>query len=396
MDFNVSQKILITHGLFCGKVLIDELNSLGYKISGTDRLHVTANGSLLDAIRLNMKLRTAHRVLFHLYTFKAYDLGNFYTFLKKYPWTEIIPLDGYFSISSFCNQNDIRDNRIVNLKAKDAIADHFMENTGRRPDSGNKTDRLVLFIYWAKDTCSVYIDTSGESIAKHGYRLHGWKAPLSEALACAIILSTSWDRKSPFVNPMCGSGTLAIEAALMASNRYPGLFRKNYSYMHIRDYKPEYNQLVRTELEKSINRKEVPEIIATDIHAGSVRLAIQNAENAGVKDLIHFSRGRFQDTAAGEDKGIVIMNPGYGERMGEVEALRTTYREIGDYFKNQCRGMTGYVLTGNPELGKSIGLRTNRKLSFMNGNIECRLLEYELYEGSRKRPGPPGGNIQSL
>jgi putative N6-adenine-specific DNA methylase len=384
LNFDTQQKILITHALFAENVLVEELSSQGYKVIGRDRLNVTISGSLKDAIQLNLKLRTAHRILCHLFTFRAYDLETVYKKIKKYEWGDVIPEDGYFSINSYCYQKNIRDNRIVNLKVKDAIADHFMTLTGKRPDSGKENNQLVLFIYWVDNLCFVYIDTSGESIAKHGYRLHGWKAPLSEALAASIILSTKWDQAGPFVNPMCGSGTLAIEAALMVSNKYPGMYRRNYSFMHIKGFNPEYYETSKRELSNNTPEKKIPQIIATDVHAGALRLAKQNAEKAGVEDLIWFSRCGFQDSPMVEGNGIVIMNPEYGERMGEADKLKVTYREIGDFFKNRCKGNTGYVFTGNPELAKVVGLRTKRKIPFMNGKIECRLLEYELYQGTKK------------
>jgi putative N6-adenine-specific DNA methylase len=287
-------------------------------------------------------------------------------------------------VNSYCNQKNIRDNRIVNLKVKDAIADRFIQETSRRPDSGNDASQLVLFVYWVDNICSVYVDTSGESIAKHGYRLHGWKAPLAEALAASIILSSHWDRKSTFINPMCGSGTLAIEAALMVSGRFPGLYRSNYSFMHVKGYEQAFYDEEVGDLKKQVSQRKVPQIVASDIHAGALKLAKINARKAGVEDLIWFSRCGFEDTPLPEGEGIVIMNPEYGERMGDVDRLKTTYNEIGDFFKNKCQGRTGYVFTGNPELAKSVGLRTKRKIPFLNGKIECRLLEYELYEGTKK------------
>jgi putative N6-adenine-specific DNA methylase len=183
---------------------------------------------------------------------------------------------------------------------------------------------------------------------------------------------------------MCGSGTLAIEAALMVSNKYPGMYRRNYSFMHIKGFNPEYYETSKRELSNNTPEKKIPQIIATDVHAGALRLAKQNAEKAGVEDLIWFSRCGFQDSPMVEGNGIVIMNPEYGERMGEADKLKVTYREIGDFFKNRCKGNTGYVFTGNPELAKVVGLRTKRKIPFMNGKIECRLLEYELYQGTKK------------
>jgi putative N6-adenine-specific DNA methylase len=384
LNFDADQKILITHALYGEKVLSDELADLGCTVKGRDRLNVSISGSLKDTIRLNLHLRTAHRVLYHLFTFKAHTLEKLYKKIKGYNWLDIVPEGGYFSVNSYCNQKNIRDNRIVNLKAKDAIVDRFMQEIRRRPDSGNDNSQLVLFIYWVDNICSVYIDTSGESIAKHGYRLHGWKAPLSEALAASIVLSSNWDQESPFVNPMCGSGTLAIETALLLTKRFPGLYRQNYSFMHLKGYESIFYEEVRGEIDKQISQKKVPQIIASDIHAGALRLAKMNAKKAGVEDLIWFSRCGFEDTPLPEGDGIVIMNPEYGERMGDVDRLKITYKEIGDFFKNRCQGRTGYVFTGNPELAKSVGLRTKRKIPFLNGKIECRLLEYELYQGTKK------------
>jgi len=384
LNFNSQEKILITHALYSENILREELHSLGYKVIGRDRLNVSILGDLHDAIRLNLKLRTAHRVLYHLQTFKAFDLGRLYKKIKGFDWTEVIPENGRFSINSYCNQKDIRDNRIVNLKSKDAIADQFMAEVGKRPDSGKENNQLVLFIYWVDNTCSVYIDTSGESIAKHGYRQQGWKAPISEALAASIIQSSVWDRKSAFINPMCGSGTMAIEAALLASKRYPGLLRSNYSFMYIKGYDNAFYLRERNELDEQVSDKDLPQIIATDIHAGAIRAARSNAEKAGVLNMIQFSRCKFQDTLLVGEEGTVIMNPEYGERMGQVDQLKPTYKNIGDFFKNNCQGYTGYVFTGNPELAKSVGLRTKRKMPFLNAKIECRLLEYELYSGTKK------------
>ena len=384
MNFDKTERILITHALHTDNVLKEELHALGYKVVGRDRLNMAILGTLQDAILLNLKLRTAHRVLYHLFSFKAFDLNRLYKKIKGYDWESVIPMEGYFSINSYCNQQGIRDNRIVNLKVKDGIADHFSSEFGKRPDSGNDNNQLVFFIYWVDNNCSVYLDTSGESIARHGYRWEGWKAPLSEALAASIILSTRWDRTSPFINPMCGSGTLAIEAALLLTNRYPGLFRSNYSFMHIEGYNPVYYEQVKDELTNQVFHQQIPPIIATDIHAEAIKAARANAEKAGVSDLIQFSRCKFQDTALEGDDGIIILNPEYGERMGQVDQLKFIYKNIGDFFKNECQGKTGYVFTGNPELAKSVGLRTSRKIPFLNGKIECRLLEYELYQGTRK------------
>ncbi len=384
MERSTARKIIITHALFTGDLVTKELTDLGYDVKNQDRLHVEVAGSLRDAIKLNLYMRTAHRVLFFLDHFMAKNLNDLYNEIHKFPWEEIIPIKGYFSIHSFVRQKNIQDFRIVNLKMKDAMVDRFNTKYQKRPDSGNQYDHLVFFIHWVDDHCELYLDTSGETLSRHGYRKHSWKAPLSESLAASIIYAMSWDRKSLFVNPMCGSGTLAIEAALIATNRFPGIYRENYSFLHTKDPP---NEIYQEEKEIMFNAvdKECPcRIYASDIHPEATRQAQLNAQQAGVKNYIHFESNDFQKITIPGSPGVIIMNPGYGKRVGEEEKLGLVYEKIGDFFKQKCHGLMGYVFTGNLNLAKKIGLRTKSKIPFLNGNIECRLLEYELYVGSKR------------
>jgi 23S rRNA G2445 N2-methylase RlmL len=384
LELNAARKIIITHALFTGDMVVKELSDLGYPVKNQDKLHVEAEGSLRDAIKLNLYMRTAHRILFFLGHFNAKNLNDLYTEITKFPWEELIPIKGYFSIHSFVRQKNIRDFRIVNLKMKDAIVDRFNTKYGTRPDSGNQHDHLVFFIRWADDHCELYVDTSGETLSRHGYRKHTWKAPLSESLAASIIYAMHWDRKSSFINPMSGSGTLAIEAALIASNRYPGIYRENYSFLHMKDPLTEIYREEKGIVLKAVDTEFPCRIFASDIHPEAIRQAKSNAQQAGVLQYIAFESKDFQKINIPAPPGVIILNPGYGKRVGEEENLGPVYEKIGDLFKQKCHGFTGYVFTGNLSLGKKIGLRTKRKIPFLNGNIECRLLEYELYAGSKK------------
>lgn len=384
MYFTGTGKIIITHALHTGDAVAKEVTGLGYAIKARDKLHVETEGTFEDTIRLNLCLRTAHRVLYFIGGFSATNLADLYKAVYKVPWEEIIPLNGYFSIHSFVRQQHINDFRIVNLKMKDAIADRFQTKYQKRPDSGNQQDRLVLFIRWVGDSGELYVDTSGDTLARHGYRQHSWKAPLAESLAASILSALEWNPRLAFINPMCGSGTLAIEAALLASNRFPGLYRNNYGFMHLKDYFAGFYTSLKKKLEEEIDRQCPAIIHASDVHPAAVRQARMNAENAGVGHLIHFDTKDFRDISIPDPPGIVIINPEYGLRLGEEKKLEPLYESIGDFFKQKCSGYTGYVFTGNAGLGKKIGLRTKRKLPFLNGNIECRLLEYELYQGSKK------------
>jgi putative N6-adenine-specific DNA methylase len=207
-----------------------------------------------------------------------------------------------------------------------------------------------------------------------------------EALAASTIMATHWDRNSTFINPMCGSGTLAIEAALLATDKSPGLFRMNYGFMHIMGYEEEVFFIERRKLKDKAKKQTGFKIIATDLSEDAVDIARKNANTAGVEHLIDFAVCDFADTEVPEEPGIVMFNPEYGERLGVHTKLEATYKRIGDFMKQQCLGYRGYIFTGNPDLAKKIGLKASRKIEFYNGKLDCRLLEYELYTGSKREP----------
>ena len=380
----IQSKIVITCGKETSWILGRELVSLGYKIKSENKFDVTINGTFEDCLFLNMHLRTAHRVLFLIAEFKAHDPDKLYKNIKHIPWEKYLYPDGYISISSYVHNQHIRDTRFANLRTKDAIADRMMSKAGQRPDSGPDKDKAVLFLHWVQDRAAIYFDTSGQTIAKHNYRKIPYKAPVMESLASAIILSTKWAREDHFINPMCGSGTLAIEAALIGLNISPGLSRKNFGFMHLKMYDANSWRKIKLEAHKKIRNKLKGMIIASDISPQALKASQSNARAAQVEDVIQFEQGDFSSTTIPPDNGIVILNPAYGERIGDTEMLVPLYAAIGDFFKQQCTGKTGYIFTGNSELGKKVGLRTRRKIPFFNGKIECRLLEYELYAGSGK------------
>jgi putative N6-adenine-specific DNA methylase len=208
---------------------------------------------------------------------------------------------------------------------------------------------------------------------------------MQETLAAAVILATGWSGNGSFINPMCGSGTLAIEAAMIALERAPGLLRSNFGFVHLKGFNNSSWDTLRRKIRAVSRDKFNGRVIATDISQQAVETAKKNATTAGVDRLIEFGVCDYSATPVPSSGGVVILNPEYGERMGEEEELKETYKGIGDFFKKKCQEYTGYLFTGNLDLAKKVGLRTKRRLSFFNGPIECRLLEYDLYEGSRKR-----------
>jgi putative N6-adenine-specific DNA methylase len=271
------------------------------------------------------------------------------------------------------------------LKVKDAIVDRILQKTGKRPNSGPDRHRLVFQLFWKKDRCWLYLNTSGRKISDRSYRKMPHKAPLRESLAAGIILATEYDGQQSFVAPMCGSGTLPIEAALIAQKRAPGLLRSSFGFMYCKDFDEKNWQELRAQARRQSQKSATPaRIIASDIDENAIKAAKKNAITAGVDHLIEFTVCDFAETPVPQQKGIIVLNPEYGQRLGEISQLEETYKRIGDFFKQRCAGYTGYIFTGNMELAKKVGLRTSRRIPFYNAEIECRLLKYDLYEGSKK------------
>jgi len=382
--FHTKSKILVTCAKGITPYLAEELGLLQFPIRQERLLGIETEGTLANCMRLNLLSRTGHRVLFLLREFTANNPEELYKRLVEMDWEKYIAPDGYVCVTSSVQTGSIQDTRFANLKAKDAIVDRIKKQCGRRPDSGPERDMAVVFLYWHENQGGIFLDTSGESLSKRGYRKMPFKAPMQETLAAATILATGWRGEGHFINPMCGSGTLAIEAALIALGKAPGLLRSNYGFMHLQGFPKDDWQALR-QTARTAAKKSLPcRIIATDIDPQAIEASRKNAQTAGVEQLIEFSLCDYADTPTPDGGGVVMLNPEYGERLGEADDLAQTYKGIGDFFKQKCQGYQGYVFTGNLALAKKIGLKTKRRLVFYNGKIECRLLEYDLYAGSQR------------
>jgi putative N6-adenine-specific DNA methylase len=376
-------KILITCAKGIPPFLKQELLSINFPILSEAVAGVETEGTLDDTQKLNLFLRTAHRVLFVLKEFTANNADALYRELSRIAWEDIIAADGYICITSSVETPSIRDQRFANLRCKDAIVDRIKDKQGSRPDSGPERDRSVVHLYWKDSRCVVYLDTSGESLSRRGYRKIPLAAPMQETLAASVVLATGWQGRGSFINPMCGSGTLAIEAALIALDRSPGSLRGNFGFMHILGFNEPIWQGLRDEARKGSRKSFDGRIIATDINPDAIEAAKKNAVTAGVEQVIEFSICDFTVTEVPAGGGVVVMNPEYGERMGAVLELEPVYKGIGDFLKQKCRGYTGYVFTGSPALAKKLSLKPKRSIPFWNSGIECRLLEFDLYAGSK-------------
>jgi putative N6-adenine-specific DNA methylase len=367
--------------------LEQEVKELRFEIEESFVTGVRLSGTINDCIKLNLNLHCASQVLYSLKQFEASNADDIYNSLVSYPWETILPDPGYFSITSNVNNPTINNSMFANLRVKDAIVDRLRDKRGTRPSTGSELTGAVINLFWKNENAEVFIDTSGDSLARHGYRKIPGQAPMLESLAAAAIYATRWDRVSPFVNPMCGSGTIAIEAALIATKRRPGLFRTNYAFMHLQGYDENIYLQEDALLEKQIIDVPGLRIIATDYSERAVDNAKKNAIAAGVASLIDFAVCDFADTEIPQGvPGIMLINPEYGERLGDINELEITYGRIGDFMKKKCGGYFGYVFTGNMELAKKIGLKAKRRIEFYTSTIDCRLLEYELYSGSRAAP----------
>ncbi len=382
--FSTTSKIIITCHKRLSPFLQQEVEALGYEIDHKFITGIELRGTVNDCIRLNLNLRCASQVLYSLKEFTANSPEEVYKKLIDYPWESLLSIDGYFSVTSNAKHFTVNNDMFVNVKVKDAIVDRMRRELGKRSDTGSSYDKAVIHLYWNDREAEIFFDTSGQTLAKHGYRKIPGQAPMLEALAAATVFTTKWDKKSAFVNPMCGSGTVAIEAVLMATNRRPGLFRKNYSFMHVIGYDAGIYENEFQKLQQQIIDVPDLKIIATDISQDAIDISKVNAGIAGVEKLIDFDVCDFELTKIPEPPGVIYFNPEYGERLGDVKELEETYSRIGDFMKKKCQGYTGYIFTGNPDLAKKIGLKTSKRLEFYTAQLDCRLMEYELYGGTRR------------
>lgn len=378
-DFSQKSTISITCPKLMTPYLRKEVEDLGFKVDHERLAGLEITGSLHDCMKLNLCLSTAHRVHFLLKKFEAHNADQLHEKLVSIPWEEYIDRSGYVSVTSFIKNKTIDNTQFAQLKVKDAIVDRIRQKTGARPDSGPDLNHTVVFLFWKNEEAMVYLDTSGESISRRGYRVQNHTAPMQETLAATIVQASKWEPGQHFVNPMCGSGTIAIEAALKALNKPAGLLRPNYGIKHILGFDVgEWNSL-RTDLKYQGEKDFEGRILATDHDRRAIQAAQKNAKTAGVDHLIEFKVCDFRETEIPYGDGVVVMNPPYGERIGHDQQLESLYTAIGDFFKQDCSGKWGYVFTGNFDLAKKVGLRSNQRIELYNSTIECRLLEYELY-----------------
>jgi putative N6-adenine-specific DNA methylase len=382
MQLRTDLQIVVSTYAGLEEVLAKELRNLGGRDVEIHTRAVSCVGDKGFMYKVNFCSRTALRVMISLKSFQIKNGDDIYSAVKEIDWTEFMKVSQTFAVRCTLNSELFDNNMFPALKAKDGIADSFRGNGGKRPDVDKENPDLEIMLFINRDRCTLLLNSSGESLHKRGYRDEVDKAPLSEVLAAGLIMLSGWEPQQPLVDFMCGSGTIPIEAALIAANIPPGTFRKKFSFENWPDFDEALYKTIREKQLERIHEDDV-RIFGNELNRFVAEKAQENINNAGVEDMVQLSTGDFKLFERPTGNGVIIINPPYGEKL-ESEDLEELYKSIGDQFKKQYAGYKAWIFTGSPEGAKSVGLRANRKIKLFNGPIECRLLGYELFEGSKK------------
>jgi putative N6-adenine-specific DNA methylase len=361
------------------EVLAAELVRLGAEGVAVESGGVRFCGGMKAAYKANLWLRTASRVLMPLAEFACETPEQLYQGARTVDWNSY--LTPAMTLAVDCNLRDstLTHSGFVALKTKDAIVDEVRDRVGSRPNVDTKDPDLRVNVRLFRNRCTLSLDCSGTPLDRRGYRLDRHEAPLKENLAAALVELSGWDGSVPLLDPMCGTGTIAIEAALKALRIPPGLLRAGFGFQRWLGFdRPLWDHLVEEARQGMLGALPAP-VLGSDISHSAIAMANENARRAGVVDLISLGRGEIAELVPPPGPGILIFNPPYGKRLGEEEALKPLYKEIGDVMKKRCKGYTAYLFTGNLELAKCVGLKASRRIVLYNGPIECRLLKYEMY-----------------
>ena len=373
-------------------VLAKELTQLGANDVKIGRRMVSFTGDKEMMYRANFQLHTAIRILKPILHFKARSADDVYEEIKKIDWTDYLGDDNTFAVDSVVFSEEFRHSKFVSYKVKDAIVDQFREKTGKRPNISVANPDLRLNIHIAEDQCTLSLDSSGESLHRRGYRQESVEAPLNEVLAAGMILLSGWKGDTDFIDPMCGSGTILIEAALIAKNMAPGLFRKEYAFEKWSDFDADlFDEIYNDE---SQEREYKHHIYGYDVDIKAVNTAIQNVKAAGLSDAITVSQQDFKDFTQPKERSIIITNPPYGERISTPDLLGT-YKMIGERLKHQFKGNDAWVLSYREECFDQIGLKPSIKIPLYNGSLECEFRKYQRFDGKLKVFRQEGGVVKT-
>ncbi len=364
------------------QVLAKELENMGATEIVVKNRAVEFKGNQACMYRANMSCRTALRILLPIGNFKAFKEEHLYKRTKEIDWSKHIRDGQSFAINGVVHSKIFKHSAYAGLKVKDAIVDQFRDKTGERPNVNPKRPDVLVVLHIDKEYVKLLLDTSGKPLHMRGYRLDAVQAPISEVLAAGILQLSSWEGQSDFLDPMCGSGTFCIEAALMAMNKAPNLARKHFNFMGFADYDPDLLMSVKESLikeEKAYNHT----IYGLDISKEACGISRSNVMRIGLSRAIKIQCTDFFNYKPNSKKHHIVFNPPYGNRL-RINP-KAFHSDIGDAFKQKYSGCKAWLISSDIEHIKYIGLKPSKKTKLINGKLECRLLEFEMYEGSKKR-----------
>ena len=373
-------------------VLAQELTQLGANNIQIGRRMVAFTGNQEMMYRANFQLRTAIRILKPIAHFKAHSAEDMYDEVRKIDWSQYIEHGKTFSVDSVVYSEEFRNSRFVTYKVKDAIVDQFREATGTRPNISVSNPDIRLNIHIAEDQATLSLDSSGESLHRRGYRQESVEAPLNEVLAAGMILMSGWKADTDFIDPMCGSGTLLIEAALIARNINPGVFRKAFAFEKWPDFNQELFDTIYND--DSHERDFAHHIYGYDVDMKAVNTARLNVKAAGLSQTVTVEQQDFKDFKKPAEKSIIMTNPPYGERISTPDLLGT-YKMIGERLKHEFGGNEAWILSYREECFEQIGLKPSIKIPLYNGSLECEFRKYALFDGKMKTFRAEGGVVKS-
>lgn len=359
-------------------LLEEELQALGAKNIVKDQRAISYDGDLEMILKSNLWLRTAIRVLKPLHKAKVLNEKELYKAIYKLNWAELIHPLQTFMIISVIQTDNFTNSLYTSLKAKDAIVDKIRKQTDQRPNVDKNNPDFTLLLFIRGEEMTLFLDTSGGSLHKRGYKTKIWRAPVSEVLAAGLIKLSNWDAQSPLIDPMCGSGTLITEAGLIAQNIAPGLFREKFGFEKLKHFDKSLWKELKKQAFSAIRMDDLPKILGLDIEKKAVQICRENIEQAGLMENVNAYMRDFFKSSKEFPSGTIICNPPYNERIG-VQDVNSFYKRIGDTLKHKYKNYNAWILSGNEEAIKQIGLRTSKKLHLMNGKIPVKYHSFEVY-----------------
>ncbi len=364
------------------KVLAKEIEGVGGSNLRVLQRAIEFDGNTEVLYKANYLCRSAIRFIKPIATFTAENENVLYEEVKKINWSKYLDVSSTFSIDGHTSYSNITHSKYLALKSKDAIVDQFREETGKRPSIEKFNPDLRINVRIFKNNCTVSLDSSGESLHKRGYRKETGPAPLNEVLAAGMILITGWEGESNFIDPMCGSGTLPIEAAMIAKNIPAGIFRESYAFMMWNDFDNELWDKIKTEAQEKTKPLKA-KIIASDRSGRILQVTRSNIEGANLKEDISVGMDFFEDSTPPAGPGVMVTNPPYGERI-KPDDINRLYKDMGDALKARYKGYAAWIISSHIDALKHIGLRSTVKVKLFNGPLECQYLKFDMYEGSKK------------